>query len=265
MTRYGVPILLGVVVALQGCAGVPAPQHQHPPTPVVARAVCPVARHIVIALDRSGSYASTSTAREQLAAFVENQTCPLDQLIVRWIAEDSYGTSAAIFQASLPSLSPQPQPPDNPFKRREYLRELTAWESENTQFTATQQAAGAAIRALNPEEADKTDIYGAFAKAAELLANTPKGKERLVVVASDLEDTTGRPVPFDLTGTMVLVLAFETDDPTRTVATRAEWADRLDAAGATQVIFRDPSEPLAGLSEIAAALPTRGSTPGGGP
>jgi hypothetical protein len=104
-------------------------------------------------------------------------------------------------------------------------------------------------------------------KADELLANTASGAQRVVVLATDLEDNVGLTGEFDLHGAAVFVLAFEGTSAERTRELRHQWEERLKAAHATQVMYRDATEPITdGLDALHAisSVPfshTTGGTP----
>lgn len=196
-----------IVLALFGCAAADQPTETPDLSSSAGTATaCEAPRRVVVASDRSGSYDSQPVALNKLAEFVERATCPGDELLVRWISEDSFVPAAATFSAVLPLAGPPPPTPANPFARRQYEVARAEWQAMSGQLITARHEVAQAIRDLAPDKAPASDIHGFFAKAGELLAGAPSGHGRLVVVASDLEDTVGREVPFDLTGAAVLVI-----------------------------------------------------------
>lgn len=225
-----VGIGLGLMIA--GCTDPPAREDNT--GSVHASQSVPNARVIVAGIDRTGSYTLANAGRAQVARLLQTAR-PGDKWFVRWIQEKSYSDSAIIFTLSLPDV---PAKPINPFD----AQAKAIWAAKMNEVNRLKQQATHRIIQLNPDVARVTDIWGFFAKAAELLADTSSERERLIVIASDLCDTEHKRVPLNLKGVRVVVLAFQSgDDPAKTAALKQVWRKTLEQAGAS-VRFVDVSE-----------------------
>ena len=201
--RTATLILVAGLLAV-GCSAVPDEAAiVSPPAPER----CAEPRRIVVGIDRTGSYQSFQSGRDQIASVIEWGGCPGDEIFLRWIQTNSYEPSAEILTLRLPSLRPRPTPSGLLNERRQSLADQAAWVQRAQAFGAERLRVASELRAVTVTPADGTDVFGFLAKAAEILANTPPGSLPVVIVASDLEDTRGWDTNFDLAGAAVLVVA----------------------------------------------------------
>jgi hypothetical protein len=193
---------------------------------------------VVVGLDKTGSYDIAAAGREQAARLVVASAGPGDTWFFRWIERDSYSVKAAIFTLRLPFL---PQKSENPFDRRS----RAAWQMKMASINNLKQQAAQRLIALQPEPGSSTqmtDIWGFLAKASELIANGPDGREKAIVMASDLKDNMELRVPLNLKGVYVVVLAFQSGRQDEAQRNREFWANAFKDSGASFVRFLDPSE-----------------------
>jgi len=199
----------------------------------------PKPKTVVVGLDKTGSYDIAAAGREQAARLVLASAEPGDTWFFRWIERDSYNVQAAIFTLRLPFL---PQKPENPFDRRS----RAAWQMKMASINNLKRQAAQRLIALQPEpgySTKMTDIWGFLAKALELLANVPDGGEKVIVMASDLEDNMGRRVPLNLKRVHVVVLALQSgNEPAKAQRKKEFWTNAFKDSGASFVRFLDPSE-----------------------
>jgi len=242
MYRFQMVLLLTASLVVTGCgaAGAEGESAAAAPQATAQPSRCRQPRRVVVGIDFSGSYQLAREGLDQVATLVEHAACPGDEWFLRAIEENSYYPPAALRTVRFPALPLRPSERPELHLRRQYLRDLQQWQVRAKAFATARAQQAQDIRALNAAPARATDIYGFLAKAGELLVNTPQGTVPVVVMATDLVDTAGRDSAFDLQGAVVLVLAFEAEDPT--VSVRDFWQDRLRRANASTVHFRDVTE-----------------------
>jgi hypothetical protein len=194
---------------------------------------------VVVGLDKTGSYDIAKAGREQTARLLFSSACQCDVWYFRWIERNSYNDSASIFTLRLPEI---PSKPDNPFDRRA----LAAWQAKMASINSLKRQAAQRLVDLRPEPDSSTrmtDVWGFLAKALELLANVPDGREKVIVMASDLEDNMGRRVPLNLKEVRVVVLALQSgNEPAKAQRKKEFWAKVFKDSEALNVRFLDPSE-----------------------
>lgn len=265
-----VPLLaaLSVVAAalpvLSGCGEAlpPAPQaydfiHQGSQTPALVVQYC---------VDRTGSYYPSddfTSANTYVAQSLMQRASQPGQgstfLYVTLIGANTYAEDATkefTVPATVPTATFVPdQSQGNMFEAatptaaaRAAQATVTAEQAQAQQ--QVQQAKAAATQAsgyltsLAPDTDDATDINGCFQAAQDHFAHAPQGAQKVIVVASDLQDTVaGKPVSFSLTGVKVLVINFRCDEAAVCDSgTKPTWHDALMHGGATSVQFFDPAD-----------------------
>jgi hypothetical protein len=107
-----------------------------------------------------------------------------------------------------------------------------------------------------------TSVLGCFQLAASRFAG--KDGTKMMYIASDLENNTDVDYTQDfvtshaLSGVIVHMIYFYSDNAARDQQKRAQWCPYLEAAGAKAVYFSDPAVPLSDLFDTdlnAKALP----------
>lgn len=241
--RLLVPCLVAALFsACSGLQTTAAPDATPPQTdqlPTVVRG--PIAG--VAGLDVSGSYGTFETARTQLLAVLRAARAG-ESWQVREISARSYADDASIVVLRMPLRR---EVAANPWDRRAKQRIRQANEARLKPV----QDALAGLEAFSPEKLPRavrrrTDIYGFLAKAADVLGRAPATTRKVVVLASDLEDTAvqGR-VNMDLNAAEVFVIAFESGvDVTATQRLRKHWIGELQRLGAGTLTFLDPHDDL---------------------
>jgi hypothetical protein len=186
----------------------------------------------VIGIDRSGSYSFIEPGREMVLQAVRDAR-PGDTIVVRWISDNSYrnGEFALRFQA--PTVAPRDcsaNPYDTTCRRENLAAQFEQQQARDSAITR--------VRDLRVSTAARTDLVGFLLAAAEVLATAPPEAERRIWMATDLLDNVRLfELPVDLQGASVFVRGLQNDDPTKAVALRAEWEQRLTNYGASQIRF----------------------------
>jgi hypothetical protein len=169
---------------------------------------------------------------------MRSEANPGDLWFFRWLDNRSYSDRATAFSVMLPTVPPRPA---NQFD----VQRHRAWLMAQRRFEATRAQAAAAIHALKPARCRETDVWGFFAKSAEIVAAAPANSTCWVIVATDLGDTLNRQMNFDLAGAHVVIAFFQGGpDPFEASRRRAAWAQNLTSHGAARVVFLDPSQSL---------------------
>lgn len=131
---------------------------------------------------------------------------------------------------------------------------ITADEAQVQQQVQQAKAAAAHgatyLQALAPDQDGSTDINGCFQAAQDHFSHAPNGAQKVIVVASDLQDTvTGKPQPFRISGARVLIINFKCDEAAQCMAdTKPTWDSALVHDGASSVQFYDPADTQAQFS-----------------
>lgn len=186
------------------------------------------APHVVVCgVDRSRSYQRPERALERCAAEIERAR-PGDRVAVYLIGANSYLSDAQIASVEIPRLSACD--PNNPFD--------PACRQRQEQLEARiKRATASALRDLRPRPAQATDLWGFFAVAAEQFAASDSSARRVLLIATDLEDTVDYEVRPDLSGVRVEIFGYQphTPDPARALEQQRRWFQRLRELGASSV------------------------------
>lgn len=111
--------------------------------------------------------------------------------------------------------------------------------------TAAAQAAHTFLQSFSPQPDNiATDVNGCVALAHDRFAHAPQGAEKVLLIASDLQDNvTGHPVSYAISGAKVLVINFKCDVAAQCIAgTQPTWKAALQKDGASSVDFYDPAD-----------------------
>ncbi|WP_448595610.1 hypothetical protein [Thermoflexus hugenholtzii] len=269
-------MILGVMILVTACiGGVGTPEVAGSPAPFPTPAPSPTATplppptHMVICIDRSGSYQEwTRPALLAIADLIpELVTSGAGWRIdIRWIEANSYRPEAHIGTFELPPLPPLPGPmptftpwptPENPLERYEPTREAQATRqaAAEASLTATREwiqrsyqdahrkalEFAETIRRLQPEVAQRSDIWGCLIKASELFVSRPNS-ERWLIIASDMEEAgTQQKNSLKLHGVHVRIVFWKATKAAQARQLRELWTQRFQEAGAADVGFFDPS------------------------
>lgn len=186
-------------------------------------------RYVVCGIDRSGSFQNLLETGKQVCAETIRKAGPGDEIVLRWISEASYlADQNFIAHYVIPAGGGCG---DNPFDE--------ACAAEERAVEAAKQATAQEIRRLQAPRASKTDIYGFFQKASDVLRHVPPDAERVIIVASDLVDNVRfRVAPGHLDGIQIEVHGFEPSaDPYEVSQARDAWTQYFNENGAASVSF----------------------------
>lgn len=192
-------------------------------------------RVVVCGVDRSRSYEHPERALERCAIEIERAR-PGDRVAVYLIGANSYLSDAQIASVEIPRIPGCD--PDNPFD--------PVCRQRQTQLEArVKRATASALRALRPRPSHATDLWGFVAVAAEQFAAAGDSTaERVLLMATDLEDTVAYDVQPDLSGVQIEIFGYQphTADPARAREQQERWFQRLRDLGASSItLSRDPS------------------------
>lgn len=217
--RRGTLALVALMLGLQACTAVPA-----------AEARSDTRRRVIVCgLDRTGSFGDLLQRGKELCSglVAALRADPQDELILRWISDQSYLAEpnfVARFRVPL-----DVQCSSNPFDSR--CRGLEA------RLSGARASAVREIEALDPPRANRTDIYGFFSKAAELLRAEPDA-DRWIFAATDLIDNVRYQSKPNLQGIHVVIFGHEPSaDPAAVAMARERWTKFLTEHGAASVSF----------------------------
>lgn len=273
--RLGFALLMGELL-LVACEAPPDLTPTPFASPTVLRSPTPtpvhVPIHVVVCIDRSGSYQDwTQPAISAIADLLPELIAPGPgwRFDFRWIQSNSYEPGAHIDTLELPALPRLPAPPptitpwptpENPLERYEPTRAFQATQQaeQERQFRDEQdriraqheearrkaQAFADRLRRLQPQVAERSDIWGCFIKAAELFQTRP-ASARWLIVASDLEEA-GRQQQnaLRLPGVHVRIVFWKAREAKKAQRLQDQWTRALMEAGAADVRFTDPSQGL---------------------
>lgn len=267
-------LILGMVALATACAagapeavGTPTPSPTPAPSPTPTP--MPPPAHVVICIDRSGSYQEwTRPALIAIADLIPELAAPGPgwRLDLRWIESNSYRPEAHIGALELPPLLPLPEPmptftpwptPENPLMDYEPTRQAQATRQaaaeerqgevrdriqrsyEDARQKAREFAEG--LRRLQPEVALRSDVWGCVTKASELFASRP-ASARWLLIASDLEEAGEQQKnSVKLSGVHVRIVFWKATKAAQAQRIRETWTRWFQNAGAADVRFLDPS------------------------
>jgi len=269
-------MFIGMMILMAACVGgAEAPEGSGSPVPFPTPAPSPTATplpppaHLVICVDRSGSYHEwTRPALVAIADLIPELAIsgPGWRLDLRWIESNSYRPEAHIGTLELPPLPPLPGPmptftpwptPENPLERYEPTREAQATRQaeeeerlneakdriQRSYQDARRQALKFAegLRRLQPEVAQRSDIWGCLIKASELFASRP-ASDRWLLIASDMEEAgVQQKNSLKLHGVHVRIVFWKATKAAQAQRIRETWTRWFQEAGAADVRFFDPA------------------------
>ncbi len=187
-------------------------------------------RVVVFGLDETGSYSFREKALS-IARNIIGDLQPGDVFYLRRITDRSYHDSSSVFRLQVPAVMDEPQNRFDPRARKEWLRS----RQKSAQAKTRAQTVLASLKVV---DAPRTDIWGFFAAAADRFQVEGDGRQRLVIIASDLRHNCGVKPQIDLSGCEVHVVGFETGrNPVEIQQVRAGWAKELKGCNAAAVSF----------------------------
>lgn len=196
---------------------------------------------VTLLIDHTGSYSVPhSVVYEDAAAFVSHLPAA-SVLEVRYLSAASYpDIPNRALVARIPPLAPEPVPAANifdPDERRRFRREQLRYERSLACVSQARRDIAQAILRLEAPgaPANRSDITGGLARAAENFAAFPPGVRRVVVLWSDLvEHVLGGPqLTLDLGEVAVLVRTVRSGiTQVQTATVEAEFTRAMEAAGA---------------------------------
>lgn len=188
-------------------------------------------RVIVVAIDFSGSYKLLNQAKDMLCWIIEKLR-PGDILYCRAITGSSYLDNCNIFRLELPPLKEHRG--DNPFDRKSKNNR----SRELFRIDMMKKEACNKLSVSPFTKVMKTDVYGFLAAASDKFSLIPYGYQRILIIASDLQDNIGYEVNPQLTRVNVAITGFQNDkDPSKTLKFKSRWVKYLSKAGATKIVF----------------------------
>ena len=195
-------------------------------------------RIIVMGIDDTGSYSLWDQAKN-IAVQIVIQLEPGDVFYLRRITGASYADEVTIFRLELPRIDQSR--PTNPFDRRaKSLRKVFATRVQHLKEEAIERIAN-----LQSTKARSTDIFGFVAVASEKFSLLDKQFDRVLVIASDLQDNVHYEPDLDLSGASVGIVGFQAmQDPKGTQQLKNRWHDLFSNAGARKIIFIRTDEKL---------------------
>ncbi len=188
-------------------------------------------RVIVVAIDFSGSYKLLNQAKDMLCWIIEKLR-PGDILYCRAITDSSYLDNCSIFRLEIPALKEYHD--DNPFDRKSKNQR----SRELFQINMMKKEACNKLSVSPFTKVMKTDVYGFLAAASDKFALIPYGYQRILIIASDLQDNIGYDVKPQLARVNVAITGFQNDkDPSKTLKFKSRWVKYLSEAGAAKIVF----------------------------
>ena len=177
---------------------------------------------IVFGLDETGSYDLREKGLGIAARLIANLK-PGDVIYIRTITESSYHDGCAILRLEIPELKKAPQ---NRFDVRAHRKHLLI----SKQINVIKKQAIDLLQKLPPINANKTDIHGFFAAAADRFKiETTKGDcRKFVILSSDMQDNCLVNTQTNLSGAKVIIAGFQVyADPFVANRIKAEWNKTL--------------------------------------
>lgn len=192
------------------------------------------ANHILLLIfDRSGSVQDGSQdrfsrIRTDAANFV--QRFPSATIVLgRYISNRSYSDAESFLEDAIPAEPPalkcEVTNPFDPAQRRKCQLEERRYQAQLQCVEEARKRIAAAFLNLTPPRAQRSDIWGAIAAAAEILSAYPANVHKMIVIYSDLVDNVRTPLPESLGG----LKGVEVVVRTATNGAPAEVARRVDA------------------------------------
>lgn len=247
------------------------------PTPTPARML--PALVVQYCIDDTGSYDSQyfNGANQLVAQAVLSRAAPGQQGATIYVTEINANTFAPASTVDViripavpfaPTQPPTPTPADtNPFDSATATAQVAQAEqqaqatyaalqqAEQTALSQAQQVASSSasfLRALVQEPTGATDIYGCLMVASQNFALAPDGAQKLLIIASDLQDNVDSPAtasdPRTVPGARVIVINYLCPQAQGCDTNRTNWLAEFQHDGAAGVRFYSPAETQADLS-----------------
>ena len=194
-------------------------------------------RVIVMGFDSTGSYHLFDKAKN-IGIQIIRELKPEDIFYYRRIDGASYLDNCTIFRLELPPL-PKNRGNENPFDRKsKNLHRLQVYQINSLKEEAIKR-----LNSVNSINANRTDVTGFLAAAADRFSIAPKQSQRVLIIASDLEDNIGYNINLDFSDVYVAVLGFQNSkDPRNTRRLKDKWTKKFMRAGVKKVIFLGAEE-----------------------
>lgn len=176
---------------------------------VCSRYVEVKAYHILLLiLDRSGSIQDGSQDRfsriQTDAANFVRRFPPATIVLGRYISDRSYTDTESFLEDAVPAeplaLACTVTNPFDPAQRQKCQLEERRYQAQLRCVEEARKRIVAALLNLTPARAQRSDIWGAIAAAAEILGAYPVHVHKMIVIYSDLADNVGIPLPKSLSG-----------------------------------------------------------------
>ncbi len=198
------------------------------------------AQFTVFGADRTEGYSTMTETAMAIAIDRVKRASEGDEVVVRWISDRSYQPDQAITHLKVPEVNlPKVI---NRFDKKGKRRRAVAINKYKHHVSAVKISAINALKKQCVGSTMRTDIIGFITAAAELFAAAPDGKDKLLVLATDLNDNRKYRVDIDLHGAHVQVyLLRSVADPAQVMRIRDHWSGLFNKWGAAQVDFLWPS------------------------
>lgn len=241
-------VLIGLFLFLSGCHELP-----HKPTQRLIRApeapsvVCPHPSQaktwhiLLLLLDRSGSVLDAQNRDTRPITEAGNLVRwlpPATLVLGRYISEQSYRDSEIFLRDAIPE---EPTPANcqvtNPFdyhQKRQCQTEELRYQAQMKCLDEARTRITAVLQGLAPTRAPRTDLWGGFAAASEVLNIYPTNS-RAIIVYSDLHDTVSIRLPNTLPGlhgVTVIARTARNEEPAEAAQRLSVVSERLAKWGA---------------------------------
>lgn len=193
-------------------------------------------------LDETGSYGLRDASLRFVETLILKEMEGGDTFVGRRIGEKSYLDTPENFllprPLTIPDIGNAPRNRFNVAAQQKFKKQLR-------KVTLLRYSAVKYIRELEPVGAKKTDVLGFLAACADRMELAHGYEERIIMIASDMQDNVRRKVKLDLRGAQVIILAFEGGaDPEKTKQFRKKWVTRLMEMKASSVVYLAPDQEL---------------------
>lgn len=229
---------------------------------LVYPALCQAADSLyILGIDETGSYSLRPRVMQAVERFIRSLESG-DTLHIRRITDKSYidGDKTQLLPVPLQiPMAPEfsQAAPTNRFNmvaQKKYAQEKAKSQrivkEVAVRTTALKEAAIRHIQGIKPLKSPKTDIYGFLAASADRLGDGKKQyANKMIIIASDMQDNCKRKLELDLAGADIIIMAFEKElDPQKSRALRENWTKTLTGMKAARVTFLNLEEDIALLA-----------------
>ncbi len=248
-------IALPLLLFFPGCKGVEGKEQRLSARGLQKKLSCPTPsevepRHVLLILcDRSGSVLDGSgmicTESAKLLPHLPSSTL----ILGRFVSSRSYSDTETFLTDAIPQRPSAPNctltNPFDPRQRRLCYEERLRYKAQIRCVEEARERIATSLKNLKPTRSSHTDLWGALAAAAEILAVYPQS-QRTLLIYSDLHDTVGTPLPNTLPGlkgVRVIACTAKNHSPTEMARRKEVLRRRLLKWGATPE-FRPLGTPL---------------------